>query len=409
MFEQVLEKLDSWVSRSFVLSSFFPLLIFLFVNATMALWLIPEASRPISYIFSSKFGPISILAAFLVAAAALAYVTDPLVDLLTRLLEGEFLPSAIKGWLATDQTKQVQELDEEEQRLARLRVQIFQKKETITDDLSQARAGGVAIGAMRNPQLIDKAKAKIDDLSARRDRQDEISGQELEDAKKPLVDALGSNFADQDSEVTASQTLHLLHGSMLQLIEYAQKKAVHEHSRASDERQQRFALHELPSTRLGNDAAALRGFFDTRFQFNFDFVWPLVLLVLQNDQKTTEAIANSKQKIDFCIRLLMYTVLFTVLWLIVCAIAVDSELIVIAVGTGGLVLTALWLTILHTTYRSFAELVRSVVILKRFDVLSALRQPLPRTWLAEKDAWKRISNQLQWGADADIAYEHPKT
>jgi uncharacterized Tic20 family protein len=417
MFGQLLEKLDSWVGRSFVLSSFFPLLIFLFANATMALWVIPEASRPvISYIVSSSFGPISILAAFLVAAATLAYVTDPLVDLLTRLLEGDFLPPTIAGWLATDQTKQVQELDENEQRIGRLRAEIFLKKGTITDALSHARARGVAIGAMRNPPLIGVAKTLIDALNAKRDRQQVICVQELEAAARSLADALASNCADEGSmlpgasapEVTASRTLHLLHSSMRQLIEYAQKKAANDYSRAYDERQQRSALHELPSTRLGNEAAALRSFFDIRFQFNFDFVWPLVLLVLRNDQKATEAIANSKQKLDFCIRLLMYTVLFTVFWLIACAIAVDSELIVIAVGTGGLVLAALWLAILHATYRSFAELVRSIVILKRFDVLTALHQPLPRTWLEEKETWKHISTQLQWGSDADVVYEHPK-
>jgi hypothetical protein len=78
MFGQVLDKLDTWVGRSFLLASFFPFLIFLGANALMGQVMTPELTKYVMSSFSD-YGPISGLAVWIAAAAAVAYVTDPLI------------------------------------------------------------------------------------------------------------------------------------------------------------------------------------------------------------------------------------------------------------------------------------------------------------------------------------------
>ena len=76
------------------------------------------------------------------------------------------------------------------------------------------------------------------------------------------------------------------------------------------------------------------------------------------------------------------------------------------IGTLGFVACAAWLEIVGASYRSFAELVREIIVLKQFDVLTALRLPLPATWEEEKDIWQRSAYQLKWGSKCTISYAH---
>ena len=60
MFGQVLEKLDSWFGRSFLLASYFPWLIFAVANAVMAEFMAPETARYVaSYFGGGLYGAIS--------------------------------------------------------------------------------------------------------------------------------------------------------------------------------------------------------------------------------------------------------------------------------------------------------------------------------------------------------------
>ena len=176
-----------------------------------------------------------------------------------------------------------------------------------------------------------------------------------------------------------------------------------------DERDTAFSIDELPSTEFGNQAAALRSFFQKRFKLDFEFFWPIVQTVLQADQKTVEVLVNAKQKLDFCIRVFLYTIVFTATWLVIMPFTAEWKLAVPLLGTCGFAAAAVWLEIIHASYRSFSEQVRSIVILKRFEVLKGLHYQLPGSWEEEKKTWDRITNQLRWGAcEEPITYQHPE-
>ena len=231
MFEQVLGKLDSWVGRSFLLASFFPLLIFVAANFIMAQVFAPDTTKELIRYFSDNFyGPVSVAVACLIAIAALAYVTDPLVGTMTRFLEGAYFPSCVTRWLATDQTRRVRDLQEEEQRSGGYRAALHFGRKTMLAELLAARDLGVAIGAMREPSLIKQAKTEIDRLDEMQDQQLPILLHHLESTVVPLKKALTSNCANpsrlvkggtQDDE-EQSRTLSSIYSSMLRLIDYAQ-------------------------------------------------------------------------------------------------------------------------------------------------------------------------------------------
>jgi hypothetical protein len=414
MFGQVLDKLDAWVGRSFLLASFFPFLIFIGANALMARFMTPEAlGYLVSYFPGGASGPIGAVAVGLASAAAFAYLTDPLVAVTTKFIEGAYFPSPIGGWLATDETKKARDLSDEEQRLAKMRNDLYRFKQTKSAEMQAAKNSGVAIGAILEPMRILEAEDEIGRLNERQNRQQLIPVADLERAAAALRLALMKNCADleclaagaPEHERRRSIQLFGLFRSWTRLVDYAHTKATSEHSLAVYEKQSGFAPIQA-STEFGNHAAALRSFFETRFKFDFDFLWPIVQLVAQNDQKMMDALINAKQKLDFCTRILLYTVVFTATWLVVAAATSKEEWTVLVLGTAGFILIVFWLEIIEANYRSVSELIRSIVILKRFDVLKALHQRLPETWAEEKKLWGEITLQLLWGSDAEIKYQH---
>jgi hypothetical protein len=418
MFGQVLEKLDLWVGRSFLLASFFPLLIFVAANAVMAQILTPGTMKSLTQYLSDNFyGPATVVVVCLIAIAALAYVIDPLVGTMTRFLEGAYFPEPVTRWLATDQTRRVRDLQEEEQLSGKRRTDLHSARDKLLGEISTARDIGVAIGAMRNPSLVNAAKAAIEELNELQDQQRPILSHQLEAAARPLKKALEENCAEpallvkggtEDYEAL-SLTLSSMYFSLIRLINYARSKAINEYSVIVDEKETAFSIDELPSTEFGNQTAALRGFFQRRFNMDFQFFWPIIQIIVQSDQKVADSLVNAKQNLDFCIRVFLYTLVFIATWLAAAAFTAESGFVVPLLGTCGLAAAALWLEIIHASYRAFADQVRSIVILKRFDLLKQLHYQVPASWEDEKKTWDRVSNQLRWGSSEDaIAYQHPE-
>jgi hypothetical protein len=415
MFGQVLDKLATWVGRPFLLASFFPFLIFLAANAVMAQFLTPGVARSlVDYFKGGVYGPVSATVTCLAAAAAFAYITDPLVAVMTSFLEGAYFPPRVAGWLATDQTKRARDLDENIQRNAEMRGDLAKYKKQLSKELDAANETGLAIGAMRDLTLIVKAQKAIDALARKQSTLKPIGRDELRTAAAKLQLALQNNCMGRHwlaqgatgKEKRYSDKLFQLFSSMISLADYAHKNAVNEYSLKVQEKQMSFALIERP-TKFGNYSAALRDFFDERFQFDFDFFWPIVKIVSQSDQKTMDALTDVQQKLEFSIRILLYTIVFTATWLAVGAMTADRELTVLLIGTGGFVIVGLWVEIVHSNFRSLSEMIRSIVIVKRFDVLEQLHQPLPESWEEEKKLWDQITTQLLWGSDdAKIKYQH---
>jgi hypothetical protein len=206
----------------------------------------------------------------------------------------------------------------------------------------------------------------------------------------------------------SAKTLDALHGEMIDvLVPYAIKIAQSREAHAFDVRDNLFGQAELAPTRLGNDVAALRSYCETRYGFEFDFFWPRLQQVIKNDN-LAKALTAAKIQVDFFVLSFTLTVLFIAIWLVVLAGWGRSFGALMTVVATGPAVAAMWLWMVHESYSAYAELVRVAIDLSRFDLLQALRRPLPESANAERRVWEQMAQRLVLAAvDEDVAFKHP--
>jgi hypothetical protein len=283
-------------------------------------------------------------------------------------------------------------------------------------DLQQARAVGELGRHNLGPGEIDDAEQKIDLLREKRRRNQLIEAEELRNAARALSIALEHNCAFTSKlrrpasliDEAKSQKLDALHREFVnKLLGYAIDIAEQKYDRARLKRYRLFAKAEIAPTRLGNYAAVLRSYCETRYNLEFDFFWPRLQIIFQNDEKLSIALVNSKIQLDFTILLFWLTALYTASWLTILWRFGDSLRTLLVVAGLGPLATAAWLGVVKASYSAFAELVSSAIDLKRFELLKALHRPLPATTAAEKLAWEQAGRLLKLGLAVDSPFQHP--
>jgi hypothetical protein len=419
VFGQVLEKLDAWFGRSFLLASYFPWLIFAAANVGMAWLITPAAAREAASLFTgSVIGAAGAALTCLAVVAAIAYVTDPLIGRMTGFLEGTYFPRRVTEWLTTQQSQLARALEKREAAAKRERAAMRPHRRGLRGKIDAALSRGVEIGAIIDTDLIAAARTKIAGLTRLESRQRPIPAKDLESAIEALVEALERNSADPSSlkilndaaaEPKQCAELNGLYRTARRLIRYAHQKSLGGDTGALDEKLREMPEDAVSATRFGNEAAAFRGRFERLLAFDFEFFWPIfqAALLKSDDDKSSQPIANARQHLEFCTRIFWLTAAFTAIWLVLAAMAARSVLAVPLIGTIGLLAAALWLNIAYASYRSFADVAFSLVMLRRFDVLKALHIPLPATWEEEKKTWDALESQLRWSSDVAISYVHP--
>jgi hypothetical protein len=420
MFGQVLDKLNSWYGRSFLLAWYFPWLLFFTANLLLAAVEFPRAR---AFLFA-EYGRVAssdkVIDVFLAlgAVAIVAYTISPAIQPITRLLEGQNLWRWIAEPLLLGHAQRVRSLAMRSEEIFLDRAGL-PKSEAITLRLAEIREAGALRRAVTDTDAIDAAETEIEKLQALRYLNRPIGNHDLNVTIQVLSEALRLNCADlielkldpplsQESYDYAVK-LDRLHRLMTGVLApYAVDVAQRREARAYEIREKLFASAELAPTRLGNDVAALRSYCETRYSFDFDFFWPRLQLVMK-DQGIAEKLAVAKIQVDFSILSLTLSVLFTVIWLLVLGwrgTSFTSLMIVVVFGPAAI---GLWLWMVHESYSAFAELVRGAIDVCRFDLLGALRLPLPATTKAEKAVWQQTVRLLSLGEndEDDVTFKHP--
>lgn len=417
MFGQVLDKLATWFGRAFLLSRYFPCLLFAVVNAAVAYAAFPGARGLLNGIFSAAAGDKAIYVLALLGAVAIAsYAIAPFGQFVTRLLEGAFLPQRLAEVLVLAQAQQLEAQTSEEQRLFLDRAAL-PERDQIVNRLATFREAGAALGTITDTPSIDRAETTVAMLRSKRYLRRRVSSGELIAAIGAVADALRRNCADvgmlslpvRADNHRAAEKLSNLHTELTDtLVPYANDIAEEKEAVAVDRVERLFARGDLAPTRLGNDAAALRGYCKTRYGIEFDFFWPRFQLVLQKNDKLSSAIVGAKIQLDFTIFSLALTVGSTVAWIALLGALSDNVPLMVGVVVLGPLTTAFWLHAVHASHSEFADVVRSAVDIGRFEVLQALHLPLPATTAAEKRTWERIARLAMLSDDSmDFTLKHP--
>lgn len=420
MFGQVLDKLDTWFGRAFLLSRYFPCLLFAAANTLIACLEFATLRPPVLAALraADSIAMVVNLVIGLAAIAVVAYVLSPVGQAVTRLLEGEFLPGWLTGSLVLFQTIR-------SDAAARRLKEVFQRRTALPDEasitarLAAARRMGARHRAVPDSDAITRADNALDPLRAARELRRSISGGELIAAVEIMADALRSNCAEtrqlkapvNPKHHAAVEQLDRLHHELTdQLLVYAHHIAEEAEARVDTQNERLFGQEELAPTRLGNEAAALRRYCRTRYGIEFDFFWPRFQLAIQKNDKLSAAIVTAKIQFDFAIFSLALTAASTAAWIMILVLTGQTELPLFLVVLFGLPMSRFWLWVVHESYRDFADVVRGAIDISRFDLLDALRYPLPPGSEAEKQIWNRAARQAQHGYASElpnVTLRHP--
>lgn len=426
-----LDRLTGFFSKYFLLASFFPILIFAFVNGLL-LYAHSEAFRALVAGYTELNATVQAFYGFslLIGLAVLAYLLSAVKLSLQELLEGKHWPEArwfrwLAGeWLAGRQHRRLAEM---EARLLDARVnrrQVRNSHRKWRDELAQARRDGKATEQPPPYDPHNSAAARaLREVEDRRNRGEPIPPTSLADAVGELAAEL--RLGDADDPAAAAGALDRDHVRVLRLMQYAEERWDRAYVDRFNERQACFGDGSVRPTRFGNVAETIQSYAATRYFLNLDAFWTRLQQVLQGHEAFYAALQDAKTQLDFTVAMFWLTVGTAGVWFAIflfmaagvpvpfLAFAIGGPLLALlpflAVALAGPALALLWYRLGVTAYVTFAQVVRSAVDLYRFELLRALHVALPADLARERRLWDALNRISAYGERVDLRYEHPES
>ena len=409
MFGTVLDKLDTFFGRAFLISRLFPFLVFLGLNLAVAYAMFPDFRADMRKAIAASADAsaiVYVLSGFLLIAA-IAYTLAPFSRITMELLEGDWLLSRpvfepLGRGLILEQSLR-------KEKLFRIHGKLLQESTklpsvaAIKAELAPFAQAGIARKRVDDREAIDAAAAAIGRLLEKQTLQETVSRSELAEAVEALKQAVTYNSTAKDERLN-----HLYIEFTQGLAPYAIQIAGEREARANQLNEQLFSAAELAPTRLGNLSAALRSYCATRYGIDFDTFWPRFLLAISKDDKLSSAIAAAKIQLDFAVLSFTLAVCSVAAWLCALALFDGPHVRMLLTLAAGLPISAMWLRVVHVTYEDFADTVRAAIDNGRFSLLNELHQPLPASLKAEQQTWKRLAELAVFNIqEPDIIYKQP--
>jgi hypothetical protein len=426
MFGQVLDKLSTWFGQGFLLSVFFPWLIFAVANLAMVGGTFASADAYLLKYLDNVAGNQALaIIGSLAAVGVGAYMSSPLLQVLTEILEGKYIPLQLVAEVLTRrQAVRLRRLAEQNQAFL-LDRQYVRRLPNIAQRLREARLAGIAARSNGDPDAITRAGDTLRPLREKCEMNRYITSSELIAAAERLFMALHHNCSDAAQlrpsanacEIARSKKLGDLHRQMVnEVLPGARRIADRNFDSIAAERARLFATSDdeemsadLQPTRLGNDAAALRSYCDTRYGFEFEFLWPRFLISIQKNSELSSAIVKAKIQLDFAVVLFWLTLLFVIVWLPLLTIYGKSLVVLLVVAGLAPFAATGSLRLVHASYSAFAEIVRSAIDTNRFVLLQALQRALPVSTQDEKIVWGQVVQLLRLAEKIDTTFKHPSS
>ncbi len=192
--------------------------------------------------------------------------------------------------------------------------------------------------------------------------------------------------------------------SFIELLEYESKRVEGEYIDIFNDREFNFSRFTLAPTQMGNIAESVRGYTQSRYSMNLDFLWTRFQKVLQGDAAFYQTLQDAKTQLDFAVSMFWLTAASWAIWVVALPFLSHTWLPLISVAVAGPLLVRVWYMIAVQNYRSFADLLRSAVDLFRFALLAEFKIPLPTDVTAERAIWGSLNRKLAYGEEVFISY-----
>lgn len=400
MLTTMLDRLGSLLSRQFIISYYVPVLVFAFLNAMLLAWQIPafRAWAPAQFEGLKGFYALPVL----ICLAVIAYLMFSVNVYLRHVLEGRRLPSKeiVVDWSRLQAERRGRMMNR--YRAARnafftLQAEKAGWRQRLIDAADAGHATKVlavypAGGTTRLSAGLANRRDNLELLPVA-DIQNEITALEAilraMDAKGPHADA---------------QHLRSDYREMLAIFDDAEAAWGIERNIALHDLHANFGTEQPLPTRMGNIAAALDSYADTRYRMNLAIFWSRMQPLLQADKEFYGSLIDAKCQLDFLVMCCWLCVLTTILWLFAMPwFQFSWPLFPIVFAVVPLLARAFYVLAVEN-YAVMTEIIKSGVDLFRFRLLKTLHVPLPSGLRQERVLWTALSALAEEGLE--ISYQH---
>ena len=415
MLGALLDKLGGLLPKNFIIASFFPMLIFAFLNGVMLYLFSGGFSRSFDrYLTLDAARQTFYGVVVLIGVAFVAYVFSTLNLFLRETLEGKHFLKLLR--LQTPMVREQQRrLDELERDLDKSRRQFFLLRRD-SDGWLKSLGEALKTGNEQSGPCEYTARGEVSKEIARlkwlRTRNELIEFKEM----RAAVEALGSELKKYPTRLDGPgasdeenrRQLDADHTSLRLLIFYDQAISENRYVEAFNEKEFRYSRYKVNATAMGNIAESVRSYARSRYQINLDPLWSRFQKLIQADEKFYASLLDAKTQLDFLVSLFWLTALFTAAWLASLLLyARVSLLAFLLVGVVGAGMAVVWYKIATRNYLAFADILRTSIDLFRFDLLTSLHTPLPESSERERETWNGLSKLIGYGeSEQPISYTH---
>jgi hypothetical protein len=404
MMGSLLDRLQGFFSKSFILAGFLPLAAALILNGLLLQWVFPQ-TRPLLHTLlqpdSGSVLPNWML--LILLTYVLGMVLASLTPGLRHLLEGSYLPHAIQDWKRRWFYSELKRKQEERHKISKELFQLLKarKKEGgWGETLRNARLQGDKLPLTRT-QLNPALRAMYAGLKAKQLHWEPVSFEELQAMFTPLQVELQTHPARQIEE------LDQMHVGFVELLDYACGKIEIEYSPIDAAIRLRYPreVGGLKSTELANLAEVQREYGVDRFGLDSELLWLRMLKLARADKEFYPLLDDAKTQLDFAVVVTVLLGVTVLIWLPLSLLFSSTVWPYLLVSVICLPAVPIFYRIVLQAYITYAEIVRAAVDLYRFDMLKALHIPLPKDLTAEKETWNQLASLAATGG-AKLTYKH---
>ena len=416
MFGTVVEKIQALLSRSFLLGSFFPVLVFFVLNvAIMGLGIDKISDTIVKGWPSTPTGVSTDLAFALIGLAIVAFVLAPVTPIFRTMIEdAKLLPAKARESLLDKHAKRLVVLDDgytaASKRVTELKM-AFERAQNASDP------AGNSVGASNKAdptstfnnakQAVAKLETEIQDLQ----KQEEISKRipmqtTIDNAISAVQGAFRQNTVSPGT--ISSDELGLLNFGLMGKLNELNTLAYQSLQDADAHRRSEFGNGSVRPTRLANSRAAMENYSTVAYNVSFNFLWPRLRMVLPKDATITGAVEIATAELDFAVLMTFLSFATTVIWLVLLPIFGTSRIVYFAVAVLGPAFVLFFYDLVCAAQEAFRAVAETAIDGWRFEVLRALHLPLPTSLTMEQKAWYELELAIYSAADSEIRYRHPK-
>lgn len=320
MLGTIVDKVQSLFSKGFLLGAFFPVLIFVAINAVIAFFgLAPSFDfiRTLDRLWTGLTAWQAVLTGtLLIAVGVLAYLFSTLTDVVRRLLEGRYLANWPRVWegvmapvrneVAARQLAQSAALREWSRRRRIGNASVSRLEAAVVVGNSAGAAGDAA-----RVTAADTAVTAVQGL----DLADANYEPSLTAAVTALEVALRTNRLQNpsDAQRAAAETLDGLYRALTNTeIKRWTEEARRKFNSASSDLSENYVLDDLYPTRLGNIRAVTESYSDRTYGVDFQYLWPRLQPVILKNDKMGPLVELAKARVDFALLTLSLAIVTTV-------------------------------------------------------------------------------------------------